>query len=748
MQFLDGDCELNTEWLPRAVAALKTREEAAAVCGALLEREPERSIYNRICAIEWNGPVGEVATCGGNFVIRAESFRKVGGFNPTIIAAEDDDLCLRVRATGGKILRLDAPMAWHDAAMTRIGQWWKRAVRSGYAYAQVSAIHGRGPYRHFVREARSAWFWGVGVPVAIVALAFVTRGWALVLLPVLYFVAAFRITRNNRWRGLSPSMGWIYAGHCLGCKFPQVVGQVKFWWRRAASPQRDHRAQGTVRKLDEVSRYSRTDSVGMTGSVQVTSQTEPLFRARPANKPVRVGLVGTGYIAEFHARALRTIAGVELVAVADQNRLRAEAFARAWGIEGVFGSLAEMRTSGRLDAVHILTPPDTHADVAREALEADVHVLIEKPLDVEPDKARALCELAEQRGLALGVGHNFLFAEPYVRLREDVRAGRLGRLDSVAVTWNRELSFVTQGPYDVWMLRNPANIMLEVGVHSIAHVWDLLGASDEWHVDAANPKALPTGITFFRRWQARTEVEGTAAELNFSFIPGVTEHTIHVRGTFGTATADLEHNTYTLDRLTPYSTEFDRFVRVRRRGVGLAAQAGTNVCRHVLSKLKLSRSGNAYGTSIAASVAEFYHLVRDGRADGRIAPRFATDVVAAAETIGRVGVRAAPEQIVVPPQSRRPDPRAGRACSCWEAAASSGASWWHGCSARATMCACWPASRRLPCSTSPLRISRLWPATCGGPTTCDGRSTESNACTISPVRQPKPGKSTRSRMST
>ena len=164
----------------------------------LLEREPERSIYNRICAIEWNGPVGEVATCGGNFVIRAESFRKVGGFNPTIIAAEDDDLCLRVRRDGGQILRLDAPMAWHDAAMTRIGQWWKRAVRSGYAYAQVSAIHGRGPYRHFVREARSAWFWGVGVPVAIAALAFVTRGWALVLLPVLYFVAAFRITRNNR----------------------------------------------------------------------------------------------------------------------------------------------------------------------------------------------------------------------------------------------------------------------------------------------------------------------------------------------------------------------------------------------------------------------------------------------------------------------------------------------------------------------------------------------------------------------
>ena len=134
----------------------------------------------------------------------------------------------------------------------------------------------------------------------------------------------------------------------------------------------------------------------------------------------------------------------------------------------------------------------------------------------------------------------------------------------MAVTWNRELSFVTQGPYDVWMLRNPANIMLEVGVHSIAHVWDLLGASDEWHVDAANPKALPTGITFFRRWQARTEVEGTAAELNFSFIPGVTEHTIHVRGTFGTATADLS--------TTPTRSTASR--RIRPSSIGSYACGG------------------------------------------------------------------------------------------------------------------------------------------------------------------------------
>jgi predicted dehydrogenase/nucleoside-diphosphate-sugar epimerase len=388
------------------------------------------------------------------------------------------------------------------------------------------------------------------------------------------------------------------------------------------------------------------NTAGPAVSATVASQTDRMALGRPHYGKFRVGLVGTGYIADYHARALRAIKNVELVAVADQSRLRAEAFARERGIKGVYGSLSEMLRGNLLDAVHILTPPDTHAEIAHEAVESDVDVLLEKPLDVQPEKAVALCELAEQRGVTVAVSHNFLFSDPYARLRNDVRAGRLGRIDAVTINWNRELSFVTQGPYDVWMLLDPANIMLEVGVHSIAHAWDLLGPIDDWQVDATNPKVLPTGTTFFRRWQVRTQIGGTAAELNFSFVPGVTEHTIHARGTFGIATADLENNTYTLDRLTPHSMEFDRFFRQRRRGVSLAAQAGSNVCRNVLSKLKLSRQGNAYGSSIAASVAEFYQLIRGNRSDSRIAPRFAAEVVKAADQIGRLGARAAPRPIV------------------------------------------------------------------------------------------------------
>jgi GT2 family glycosyltransferase len=233
VQFVDGDCELAPDWLSDAVAAIEPSRDVAIVCGRLQERFPEQSIYNRICAIEWNGPVGEIAACGGIFMVRAVEFKKVGGFDPTIIAAEDDDLCVRVRGNGGKVTRIDRPMAWHDAAMTRLSQWWKRAVRCGFAFAQISSLHGQGPFRHFVHETRSTWVWGFFIPVAIVALAVLTGGWALLAFPILYLFAVYRIARNERWRELSTGMRWAYATHCLASKFPQVVGQVKFWWRRA-----------------------------------------------------------------------------------------------------------------------------------------------------------------------------------------------------------------------------------------------------------------------------------------------------------------------------------------------------------------------------------------------------------------------------------------------------------------------------------------------------------------------------------
>ncbi len=96
-------------------------------------------------------------------MMRVEAFRQLSGFNPSLIAGQKPELCIRLRRSGWRMLRIDADMTLHDMAMTWFGRWWKRSERTGHAYAEGSALYGNPPERHWVRETRSTVFWGFGV---------------------------------------------------------------------------------------------------------------------------------------------------------------------------------------------------------------------------------------------------------------------------------------------------------------------------------------------------------------------------------------------------------------------------------------------------------------------------------------------------------------------------------------------------------------------------------------------------------
>jgi predicted dehydrogenase/nucleoside-diphosphate-sugar epimerase len=371
----------------------------------------------------------------------------------------------------------------------------------------------------------------------------------------------------------------------------------------------------------------------------------------------RVALLGAGYIADWHAQALRSVGGVEVVAVCDYSLSRAQALAGRFGIARVFGSLDAMLAAEKLDAVHVLLPPDRHFAAAKTLLEAGVDVLLEKPMCDRAADCRALVALASERGVRLGVGHNFLFSEPYERLRGDLKSGRLGRIDDVTITWNRPLPQVVHGPFDTWMLRDPRNILIEVGSHSVAHMLDLVGGPEEVEVHASNSVELPTGVRFHRRWRVNAAKGQTAVELRFSFVPGFAEYTIHVRGSLAAATVDFERTTYTLHEHRPSDPDFENYAMVVSEATALKRQARRTLRNYVESKLKLRARGNPYGESIARAMDAFYDprgLPLDSRIDGRtgaavirlceamgaladlppqdIAPRGATVVVRKTET--------------------------------------------------------------------------------------------------------------------
>jgi glycosyltransferase involved in cell wall biosynthesis len=236
VQFVDGDCEIHPEWLAQGAEALGADEKLGVVFGRLRERHPDRSVYNRLCDIEWDVPVGERKASGGNALMRVEAVRRVGAFNPNVLAAEDDEICLRIRREGWRIERIDAEMGLHDAAMMRFGQWWKRAVRAGFAYAQGAELHGRSPDRHFIAERRRVVFWGFVLPIFLLALAWPTNGWSLLGF-LLYPLQVLRVILRNRKRPVSSRAVLAYSMACVFGKFPEFLGVCRFYRRRRAPVQ-------------------------------------------------------------------------------------------------------------------------------------------------------------------------------------------------------------------------------------------------------------------------------------------------------------------------------------------------------------------------------------------------------------------------------------------------------------------------------------------------------------------------------
>jgi GT2 family glycosyltransferase len=233
VQFVDGDCRVAEGWLEAAVSTLASDPTLAVVCGRRRETNPGASVYNRLCDMEWDTPVGPARSCGGDAMMRAEAFERAGGFNPAVIAGEEPELCIRLRAAGWGIRRIDGEMTRHDAAMTRFSQWWRRNVRTGYGYALGAAMHGGPPEYHGVRAVRSIVLWAGVFPIIALAGAYLTRGLSLILLVLLYAAQVTRMYLRESSRARAAGDARVYAFFTLLGKLPQFVGVIKFWVDRA-----------------------------------------------------------------------------------------------------------------------------------------------------------------------------------------------------------------------------------------------------------------------------------------------------------------------------------------------------------------------------------------------------------------------------------------------------------------------------------------------------------------------------------
>nr|NUR37770.1 glycosyltransferase [Sphingomonas sp.] len=234
VQFLDGDCVLDPLFPSAAMRAFEKEPDCAIITGHLSERSPNGSGYHRLCAIEWQSPAGRIdnfAALGGIMAARVAALLAVGGFDQQVIAGEDSELGVRVALANFSVIKIDQHMAIHDAQMHHFGEWWRRSVRAGHAFAQRYALHGRTRFRDCRRELISAVFWGGAIPMAILLLLWPTRGISLVLLAG-YGLLAWRVYRYYLRRGISQSDAALAARFMVYSKFANFLGVLRYCMNR------------------------------------------------------------------------------------------------------------------------------------------------------------------------------------------------------------------------------------------------------------------------------------------------------------------------------------------------------------------------------------------------------------------------------------------------------------------------------------------------------------------------------------
>lgn len=351
------------------------------------------------------------------------------------------------------------------------------------------------------------------------------------------------------------------------------------------------------------------------------------------NNKRRVALLGAGYISKFHVEAVRAVKNAELVAVCDLGLAKAEALAKPYGIPKTYSSLDTMLAEEKLDAVHVLLPPQIHGPSITRIMEAGVDVLAEKPLTATSAECKELSDKASALGRKLGVSHNFLYSPNYEQFYADYKAGRFGRVDQIDIVWNKPLGQLMAPTLGGWLFARPENVLFEVGPHSFGHLAHLLGGIDDLTVTPKDRIELPRGGEFYRRWEVLGWKNGASVRMRFAFIDGFTQHYIHVRGTAAVGLVDFESGTYLCTEHTAQVLDVDRYAADLRNAAASVVQASETLGRFVLAKMGMVKEGAPFQRSITRCVRSFYRSLDAGKLDERVSPELGTLAVELAERV-------------------------------------------------------------------------------------------------------------------
>lgn len=200
-----------------------------------------------------------------------------------------------------------------------------------------------------------------------------------------------------------------------------------------------------------------------------------------------IGIVGTGLIADFHARAIEQIPNARLAGAYNRNREKATAFSERYGCEAV-DSLAELVASPDVDVVCICTASGAHLEAGLASIAAGKHCLIEKPMEITVDRCDQLISAAREASVHIGVIFPSRFQDVNIRVKDAVARQRIGApvIGNAYVKWNRSKAYYDSAAWrGTWALDGGGALMNQ-GIHSVDLLQWFMGPVKSVHAFAAN----------------------------------------------------------------------------------------------------------------------------------------------------------------------------------------------------------------------------------------------------------------------
>jgi cellulose synthase/poly-beta-1,6-N-acetylglucosamine synthase-like glycosyltransferase len=233
--FLDGDTVLHPEFVASSLPEF-SKPSLAALWGHRRELHPEQSIFNRTLDLDWIYAPGITPYCGGDALFRRSVLAQTNGFDPTLIAGEEPELCRRIVALGFYILHVDRPMTMHDLAITRWSQYWKRNTRAGHAFAEVSERFRNAEQPFWSGEAarnrNRCLAIVIGLLAAIAASILLRSLSPLAAYFLLFALLSIRSAWKASWKTNDRIALLMYGVHSHIQQIPIYFGQLQYKWSR------------------------------------------------------------------------------------------------------------------------------------------------------------------------------------------------------------------------------------------------------------------------------------------------------------------------------------------------------------------------------------------------------------------------------------------------------------------------------------------------------------------------------------